>query len=473
MKNKNFSIDPNYFFKIFNSISDGIYISDKEGKTLWMNSASAKMCRKTKEEMIGKSVAQLEREGTFSPSATKLTLESQQAVSTVQEMANGRKYMVTGHLILNAHNDIEYVVAHSRDITEVVRTASKIEDMEALLRRYSQEIRRMNSKYVIPNDRDFYFIGQSEAYRSLSELIEKVAGVETTVLITGETGVGKNIAAQQIHTLSERHTMPFVHINCASIPESLIESELFGYQKGAFTGANTSGKIGLVKMAEQGTLFLDEIGELPLHLQSKLLQLLQDKTYTPLGAARPLKANVRIIAATNRELETMVASGKFRADLYYRLNILPITIPPLRERREDIFPLLHFYLKKFNEQHNQKRKLSTEVGKILQTYEWPGNIRELENLLEQLVVMAKQEEISLSDLPERFLQLQQKQNDIAAYITGRSLPDILENIEKKVIEHTYKKYKTTRKAAKELGITQSLLVRRMAKYKINSTNETT
>lgn len=337
MKEIEFEISPHYFLEIFNSISDGIYISDKNGKTLWMNKASERMCERSRKEMIGKSVAQLENEGIFSPSATKLTLESRQTVSTVQEMANGRKYMVTGHLILNAKNDIQYVIAHSRDITEVVRTASKIEDMEALLRRYSQEIRRMNNKFVLLNDKDFHFVGQSNAYNMLLELIEKVAGVETTVLITGETGVGKNVAAQQIHKLSERHDKPFVQINCASIPESLIESELFGYQKGAFTGASANGKIGLVKMAEQGTLFLDEIGELPLHLQSKLLQLLQDKTYMPIGASKLLKADVRIIAATNRDLEKMVANGKFRADLYYRLNILPVKIPPLRERKEDIF----------------------------------------------------------------------------------------------------------------------------------------
>jgi PAS domain S-box-containing protein len=471
MKEIEFEISPHYFLEIFNSISDGIYISDKNGKTLWMNKASERMCERSRKEMIGKSVAELENEGIFSPSATKLTLESRQTVSTVQEMANGRKYMVTGHLILNDQNDIQYVIAHSRDITEVVRTASKIEDMEALLRRYSQEIRRMNNKFVLLNDKDFHFVGQSNAYNMLLELIEKVAGVETTVLITGETGVGKNVAAQQIHKLSERHDKPFVQINCASIPESLIESELFGYQKGAFTGASANGKIGLVKMAEQGTLFLDEIGELPLHLQSKLLQLLQDKTYMPIGASKLLKADVRIIAATNRDLEKMVANGKFRADLYYRLNILPVKIPPLRERKEDIFFLLYFYLRKFNKQHNQRRKLSTQVSEILQNYEWPGNIRELENLIEQLVIMAKNEEISVYDLPDRFLKPKQEQNYLSQFTTGHSLPNILQNIEKAVIEQAYKKYKTTRKTAKALGITQSLLMRRMAKYKISSTQE--
>ncbi|TCP23748.1 PAS domain S-box-containing protein [Scopulibacillus darangshiensis] len=468
MKTDQFQLDPKYFFQILNAIDDDIYISDKNGTTLWVNDSGQKNCGMSREELIGKKATELEQQGVFKPSAIKRALEAMKTITTVQKLPNGKKFMGTGHVILDYQEELKYVIAHRRDITNVVQNTSDLElkEIESLLQRYIQEIRKTNIRERLSNKDKHAFIGQSLAYVRLTELIEKIAGVDTTVLITGETGVGKNLAAEQIHNLSERCDNPLIHINCAAIPESLIESELFGYERGSFTGANSKGKAGLVKLAEHGTLFLDEISELPLHIQSKLLQLLQNKTYMPIGAAKTYEADVRIIAATNQNLEKLIKDGQFRADLFYRLNVLPVKMPPLRERKEDIFPLLYFYLKKFNVRHHKQRHFSSKVIKILQNYDWPGNIRELENLVEQLVVIAEQDDIFHSDLPEHFWEECDEKEDLLSIPSGDSLTVSLQNIEKKIIRKAYKKHKTIRKTANALGITHSLLMRRLKKYDI-------
>lgn len=452
------------YLKILNTISDPIYICDHTGKTLWVNQSSENICERSRGQLIGKNVADLEREGVFSPSVTRLALQSRKTISTVQEMSNGRKYLVTGHIIFDDHGDLELVLAHSHDITEVVRTTAKLEETESLLRKYSSEIRKQKVYQI--NELKQNFIGTSKKYQALLNLIDKISLVNTTVLITGETGCGKNVIAQRIHRLSERCDKSFVHINCGAVPDSLIESELFGYKKGAFTGASQYGKTGLVKAAEGGTLFLDEIGELPIHLQAKLLQLLQDKSYRPVGDSQTYTANIQIITATNQNLEQMIKEGKFREDLYYRLNVVCVNVPPLRERREDIRPLLSFYLDKFNQQYEKELTFSKEASTYLENYEWPGNVRELENLVEGLSITAKQSEVMIDDLP--FTEKTKKQviDNITINTKGKSLTKLLSHVEKNLIEQSYNKHQSTRKAAKELGISQSSLMRRIQKYGI-------
>lgn len=441
-------------------INDGIYISDQKGNTLWLNKASEKILNKRKDEIIGRNVIDLEREGIMKPSVTRMVLENRNTITTVQTSSNGRKYLVTGHMITVSGEKL--IVVHSRDITEAVRTSTQLGETEQLLKRYSEEIRlmKLRENKALTNQN---LIGKSSIFRQLLEFIEKVAGVDTTVLITGETGVGKNVIAEQIHKLSSRHQKPFVHINCGAIPESLFESELFGYKKGAFTGALNSGKIGLVQMADGGTMFLDEISELPIHLQYKLLQLLQNKSYLPVGDTKVRTADIRIIAATNRDLLEMAKEGTFRLDLYYRLNVLPIHVPSVRERQEDIFPLLYHFLKKFNQMHSKNRRFSPELLDVLQNYEWPGNIREMENLIERLVITSKEDEISIEDLPEK---MKKNRSQLKQFLKeGESLTEALERIEKNIILEAYQTYQTTRKTAEMLGVTQSLLMRRLKKYK--------
>ncbi len=454
-------------FDILNTITDGIYIADAQGNTIWLNKASENLCGVPKSGLIGRNVRDLEAEGIFNPSVTRMVLESGETTTTIQLVGNKRKFLVTGHIIPDQHGGISLIVAHSRDITEAARTSLQLEDTVALLNRYSQEIQLMKREQ---NHLDAVspFIGGSRPYHALMDLMKKIAVVDTTVLITGETGVGKTVIAEHIHKLSERCNQPFIHINCSAIPESLIESELFGYQKGAFTGANHGGKIGLVKMAEKGTLFLDEISELPFHLQSKLLLLLQNKTYMPIGDTKMLTADVRIIAATNANLLELVKIGKFRHDLYYRLNILPINVPALRERRDDIFPLLYFYLKKWNAAHNQQRKLTPEVLDLLHHYEWPGNVRELENLVERIVITARTDEIVIADLPEEIRSIHSVPENILSMDSNLTLTQRTEKFEREMIIQALDYHKTTRKAAAALGISQSLLMRRIRKYGIRA-----
>jgi TyrR family helix-turn-helix protein len=448
------------FKEVLNVISDGLFFSDGTGKTLWVNDASEKILNTPKEQLIGKNVAELEAENIMNPSVTRLVLESRNTITTLQSSYGERKYIVTGHLLRLEEEDL--VVVHSRDITNAVATSDKLEETERLIRNYSQEIKQMKDRPLPVKQK---FIGGGKNFRDLNDLVEKAAGVNTTILITGETGVGKNAVAEQIHELSDRHNKPFVHINCGAIPESLFESELFGYKKGAFTGANTAGKAGLVKMAEGGTLFLDEISEIPIHLQPKLLQLLQNKTYLPVGETATQEADIRIIAATNKDLYEMMEKGSFREDLYYRLNIVPIYVPSLKERPEDIFPLLQSNLKYFNHLHGEMKYFSSQVIDILLNYEWSGNIRELENLVERLVVTSRASKITPEDLPEK---IQSFSSEAATYILkeDESLNEAMERIEKSIISETYRKYKTTRKAADVLGMSQSGVMRRIKKYGI-------
>ena len=457
-------LQPHSFIDIFNALDDGIYISDAKGTTIWLNKASEHLCGYPKEMLIGKNVADLEKMGVFTPSVTRIVLETGKTTTTIQHTKNKCKFLVTGHIIVNRQGKTEGIVAHSRDITEAARTSSQLEETIALLKRYCEEIQVM--KREVSQNHGPLLIGKSRSYLALQDLMKKAAAADTTILLTGETGVGKTRIAEQIHALSHRCDAPFVPVNCGAIPETLIESELFGYQRGAFTGASASGKTGLVKMADRGTLFLDEISELPYHLQSKLLLLLQNKSFMPIGGTKTYTADIRIIAATNADLPELVRQGKFRQDLYYRLNILPIHVPPLRERKEDIFPLLHHNLQKYNAKHHQERRFSTEALDLLHLYSWPGNVRELENLVERIVITARQNEIQAGDLPEELRSSLIPEKDRAFSHKGFSLQERLEAFESDLIVQALMLHKTTRKAAAALGVTQSLLMRRIKKYGI-------
>lgn len=471
---KSIFLDPSnkLFLDIMNTIRDIIWVLDHEGNVIWLNEAakSGFIGIANYQELINGNVYDMEKRGMFFPSIARLVSESKQFISTVQVTQNNMKLLVSGDYIPNEKGEIEYFVTHARILGETLNTNMELEKAEALLQGYKSQIRQI--LLVQKNKgKEEAFIGRSKSYLSALEWVEKVSGVDTTVLILGETGVGKSAFAQMIHQLSDRNDKPFIHLNCSAIPESLFESELFGYKKGAFTGANKNGKTGLIAAAENGVLFLDEIGEFPLHLQSKLLQFLQNKTFIPIGDSQVHTSDVRIIAATNANLLEMTKTGKFRADLYYRLNILPLTIPPLRERREDIVPLLDYYLKKYNNKYQKAHVLSGKLTNFLYNYNWPGNIRELENLLERFIITTDNKEICLQDLPDNFYLENLNRSPMDALAEYDSLTEYLQTIEKNIIEETYNKLQSTRKTAAKLGVTQAYIARRFKKYNLKIVKE--
>ncbi len=302
-------------------------------------------------------------------------------------------------------------------------------------------------------------LGRSKAMLQILRLVKKIAQTDATVLITGESGTGKTLIAKNIHLLSTRRFKPFIVINCAAIPETLLEAELFGYEKGAFTGAYTSKK-GKFELAHEGTLFLDEIGDLPLTLQPKLLRVLQEKEFERLGGEEPIKIDIRIIAATNKPLELLMKEGRFREDLYYRLNVITLHIPPLRERPEDIPLLVEYFLHKFSLHYEKEIKITPEAMEALTKYHWPGNVRELENMLERLVIFSEGI-ISIKDLP--------------AYITGETSKGLevgdrfFSRISEKeeILEALKKTGFVKSRAAKLLGLTLRQLDYRIQKYNIS------
>ena len=305
-------------------------------------------------------------------------------------------------------------------------------------------------------------IGQTPIVQQLLRMVQKIAQTDSTVLITGETGVGKELIARAIHSASQRKSHPFVKVNCAAIPDTLLESELFGHEKGAFTGAVTN-KPGRFEIAHQGTLFLDEIGEIPLHLQTKLLGVLQDKSFERLGGVKTTKVDVRIITATNQDLPSAVQAGKFRSDLFYRLNVVPIHIPPLRERKDDLIPLVNHLLDKFTSKYGKKiGTLPPEVMASFSNYDWPGNIRELENVLERMVVMSETDSLNLDQVPREI-------RGVVSRTEATTLKEKIETLsqltEKQMIIDALNKTNQNRTlAARVLGISRRTLQNKIKEY---------
>ncbi|HHY97256.1 MAG TPA: sigma 54-interacting transcriptional regulator [Firmicutes bacterium] len=308
-----------------------------------------------------------------------------------------------------------------------------------------------------------HIVAYSQEMGKVLQVAERVVNVNATVLILGESGVGKEVVARFIHRMGNRRQGPFVKVNCGAIPETLLESELFGYETGAFTGAKRAGKPGLIELASSGTFFLDEICELPLNLQVKLLQVLQEKQVTRLGGTKPIQIDARIIAATNQDIHEMVRQGSFRADLFYRLNVVPIVIPPLRERKDDIIPLMYHFLDVCCRKYGVRKTVTDEVKEAFMAYDWPGNVRELENLVERLVIIAASDEIGIADLPSPFKSCPVNQPPVTVSDVV-PLKDAVEEVERQIIQKAVSRYHSTYEIAEVLGINQSTVVRKIQKY---------
>lgn len=379
----------------FEASYDGIHILDSDGRTLLINKACERIEGITKEDIGDKTISRLVEEGYYDKSVTLMVLDEKREVTELQRAKNGKSILVTGMPIYDDSGEIVRVIVNSRDITELMDLREQLRHKENLLNMYKEELNFYNMRSK--------FIANSKPMKMVIKTAVSVAKVNSNVLITGESGTGKSLVAEIIHKNSSRKERDFVKIDCGAIPDNLFESELFGYEGGAFTGADSKGKAGLVEMADGGTLFLDEIGEISPMSQAKLLRFIQEKQFYKIGGKEPVEVDVRIIAATNRDLEEMVKEKAFREDLLYRINVIPIEIPPLRKRKEDILPLVLNRLRKINNEYDMKRSISTKAMDKLIEYGWPGNVRELENVIERIAVTASGDEIKAEELPETLL----------------------------------------------------------------------
>ena len=442
---------------IFEGITDAVFIDDAEGICQWCNDACEDLYNTTMEEIQGKTVDELENMGIFSPSVTKRVLEEKRELTIIHKNRYGKMLLTTGTPIFipgQKPAKLSMVITTSRDITQLSRTTEKTNAAKALL----------NAKKISAQKFDLAdskVIASSEAMQNVMMLAKRLASVNTTVLITGESGVGKGLIAKTLHEEGNRWKEPFVTVNCGAIPENLIESELFGYVAGAFTGSRSGGKKGLFEAAQNGTIFLDEISELPLNLQVKLLQVIQERQITPVGSTEAIPIDVRIISATNRDLETLVKEGKFREDLYYRLNVVPLNVPPLRERHEDILPLIQLNLAKCNRNLHENKRISSDALSILIKYPWPGNTRELQNIVERLLITTSHDVISADDIFEFIKQAAEENTSISVDL---SLAAAMEKAEKEILEQALENYKSTRAIAKVLQVSQPTIVRKLNKY---------
>ena len=388
---------------VMDSSYDGIYLTDGQAKTLYVNQAYERIAGIQAAEVMGRSMEDLVAAGVVDQSSSLEVIRLQRQVTIRQVLHNGKEVLVTSTPVFEkpGEKQMQYVVTNVRDVSELVRLQQELQNTRALSERYRSELEHMKTRILtIPE-----FVIRDRQMLRVLETVLKVAETDTTLLIQGETGSGKGRVTRLIHSRSKRADKSFIEVNCGAIPGSLMESELFGYEKGAFTGALTKGKMGLFELADGGTLVLDEISEMPLDLQVKLLKVLEDGTVFRVGGQKPVPVNVRIIAATNQDLGEMVKQGRFREDLYYRLHVVPLYLPPLRERQDDIVPLCHQFLEEFNRRYDYQRHFTPEALEYLLRYPWPGNVRELRNLVERMVVTVEEDRIRPADLPEHILAL--------------------------------------------------------------------
>ncbi|OEH54815.1 Fis family transcriptional regulator [Oceanobacillus sp. E9] len=457
IKNLNRELDA-----IIENSYDGIYITDSKGVTLKTNSAIERITGIPKEYYIGKNVNALIERGILKNSVTNKVLELNRTVTLVQINYAGNQTLLTGSPVYNEKGEIEKVVTNIRDLSDLYELQTELLRVNKLNDKFKKELERLKNRPDQLKD----VITKSEQMKLIYDTAQRIANIDATVLILGETGVGKDVLANYIYSNSERSKKgEFMKVNCGAIPSDLLESELFGYESGAFTGANSQGKKGMFELADKGTIFLDEIGELPLPLQVKLLRVLQDGEIHRIGGTKPQKIDTRIITATNRDLRSMVENGEFREDLYYRLNVIPIKIPPLRERRDDIIPMIHYFLEKMNKKYNLNKTIDYNLKSFFLSYDWSGNIRELSNLIERLVVTTRDELISIDNLPVEYITSKE-------YTTNQlvSLKAAVEIAEKKVLSLAAEKYTSTYEIAKALESSQPTIVRKLKKYKMDIKN---
>ena len=455
---------------IIDSSSDGLFVCDGQGRILRMNPASARINNAPAEQLIGRDYLEVAKEGyLILPSAALEAIKKREPVSLLQQNRHGRKLISTATPVFDDADNLIRVVVSERDITELDRLQRELEEQQALGDQFRHQVLELQQEQLETQP----IIAKSPCMHKALQQALKVSQVDSTVLILGETGVGKGLFADLIHKNSRRAAQPIIKINCGAIPETLIEAELFGYEKGAFTGA-VGNKPGHLELADGGIIFLDEIAELPLASQVKLLRFMEDGKITRLGSIQSRQINVRILAATNRDLQSMVAAGSFRLDLFYRLSVIPLTIPPLRERKACLIPLIHSYIDHFAARSGASKRLTRAALDTLVSYPYPGNVRELMNICERLVVMSDTELIDVNDLPQTVVSGagELERLPLGNWPPEMGMAQILESVERIVLLETSKRHRKQQEIATALGMSQPTVARKLQKYGITSQRQT-
>jgi PAS domain S-box-containing protein len=447
---------------VFEQSYDGILVIDSDTNVVLVNDSYFRITGLDRKDIEGKNLREFVKNSPYKKAACIEALVSKKSVTrTFNNLVPGKIVMITANPILDEDGRVRLVIGNCRDMSEMVQLREQLERAQEIEELYYKSLQEPNNTTAL--------ITVSSRINEIFHAALKVSSVDVTVLITGESGVGKEVLARYIHENSSRKEAAFIAINCGAIPDTLLESEFFGYVGGAFTGALKHGKKGLFETADGGTIFLDEIGDLPLALQVKLLRAIDAGEITRVGANFPTPVNVRVIAATNKELGDMVRENKFREDLYYRLNVIHFRIPPLRARPEDIRPLSMYFLNECNRRYGQNKKLSFEVQKVLEAYKWPGNIRQLKHMIERMVVLSDGDQLELaafddSDDLRQGKNITEASPDMIMVNRLSTIPQVIEAVEKQILSHAMQLYTSSRKIAKVTGIDQTTVLRKIKKY---------
>ncbi len=442
------------FYSILLSIYDEIIVTDIEGVIIEKIGEVEGLWDSNLDSTIGKNLFEIEKDTFFGESSIKGLIDTQRK-STILTSWQEKKILVTYHEVNGNHL---WAWGFKKMAEENI-----LNDRDYLI---------SDTNHLAPTSLTVPLIAHSKNMKDVLHTAEMVSKVSSTVLLLGESGVGKEVVAKTIHQLGSRHSKPFIAVNCGAIPESLLESELFGYEEGAFSGAKKNGTPGKFELANHGILFLDEIGEMPLNLQVKLLRALQEREITPIGGTTPIKINIQIIAATNKSLLQMVEKGEFREDLYYRLNVVPIEIPSLRERIEEIPYLVHHFTQKYNQLYNRTISITPDAIDVFSVYNWPGNIRQLENMIERLVVTSRTEVVEARTVHHMIPKGTDKIKALPMFEHLMPLNEAMEHVEDQLITMAMEQYKSIKLAAKVLDISQPTMSRKYKKIreKISQTN---
>ncbi|MFD0824616.1 sigma-54 interaction domain-containing protein [Neobacillus sp. M.A.Huq-85] len=452
---------------LIDSAFDGVTIMDPSGKIIWYNKAYLQISGLSPHLLDTLTVDEVMERGFVKLAVSREAIIQKKTITKLNQYSTGIEALVTSTPVLDDEGNLLFVISNIRDLTELNRLKRQLDQTNSLTESYRKTLQEMQ----LPSMDGKQIIYRSKAMEKIVSLAQKVSAIDTPVLILGESGVGKDVLANYIHFINDRHDKgPFVKVNCGAIPENLLESELFGYEPGAFTGAARQGKAGLFEVADKGTLFLDEIGEMPLSLQVKLLGVLQDMKIQRVGGTKSIPIDVRIIVATNANLVELIQARKFREDLFFRINVLPIHVPPLRERQEDIFVLLVHFLQMFNKKHGRDKAFPPHVIDQLLAYPWPGNVRELRNVVERLVILSDDDLIHEALLPPTIYQHKTTQPTPVSQNMGDgrdshlSLKEMVNEYEKTLLASYLSTCRPMKRCAEKLQIDLATLVRKKKKF---------